>query len=111
MKTPRLLRLARGIRLAVWTVTARRPRKTTRDCMGPRDSMSAATATVEEARTHQLITRIRAEYGELPGLRLTLQQAARLFGASSKECEPLLVRLVSSRFLKIMDDGTFIRVS
>jgi hypothetical protein len=108
MKTPRLLRRARGIRLAHWM--AGRPRGDARGRTGPREPTSSATEG-KEARAHQLILRIRAEYLELPGLRLTLQQAARLFGTSIKECEPLLTRLVSSRFLKTMDDGTFVRVS
>ena len=38
--------------------------------------------------------RIRAEYLEMPGLRLTLPQAARLFGLEPASCERTLNALV-----------------
>jgi hypothetical protein len=62
-------------------------------------------------RIDQLVTRIRAEYLELPGLRLTLSQASRLFGIERGACEHVLTELVSHRFLKTMGDGSFIRRS
>ena len=62
-------------------------------------------------RIDQLVTRIRAEYLELPGLRLTLSQASRLFGVERSACEHVLAELVSHRFLKTMGDGSYIRRS
>jgi hypothetical protein len=38
--------------------------------------------------------RIRSEYQEMPGLRLTLSQAARLFGLEPVSCERVLNTLV-----------------
>ena len=38
--------------------------------------------------------RIRSEYQEMPGLRLTLPQAARLFGLKPDNCERVLNTLV-----------------
>jgi hypothetical protein len=38
--------------------------------------------------------RVRAEYNEMPGLRLTLAQAARLFNIEKTSCEEVLERLV-----------------
>jgi hypothetical protein len=74
--------------------------------------MSSATLDSRTApRIDQLVTRIRAEYLELPGLRLTLSQASRLFGVERVECEHVLTELVSHRFLKTMGDGSFIRRS
>src|SRR3954466_10261828 len=35
---------------------------------------------------HSLCARIRAEFDEMPGLNLTLQQAARLFGIDPARC-------------------------
>jgi hypothetical protein len=48
---------------------------------------------VHDERLHQ---RIRAEYNEMPGLRLTLAQAARLFNLERQHCEDVLTTLVSS---------------
>lgn len=42
----------------------------------------------------QLRARIKAEYEEMPGLRLTLSQAARLFGLEPARCAQLLEKLV-----------------
>jgi hypothetical protein len=38
--------------------------------------------------------RIRSEYREMPGLRLTVRQAARLFGVEPATCERMLNALV-----------------
>jgi hypothetical protein len=76
------------------------------------DPMAAATLSPRTSpRIEQLVTRIRAEFLELPGLRLTLSQASRLFGVDRMECEHVLCELVSHRFLKTMGDGSFIRRS
>jgi hypothetical protein len=40
--------------------------------------------------------RIRAEYNEMPGLRLTLAQAARLFNLERTHCAEILSMLVNS---------------
>jgi hypothetical protein len=72
---------------------------------------SATLAPRRTPRLDQLVTRIRAEYLELPGLRLTLSQATRLFGIERTACEHVLHELVSHRFLKTMGDGSFIRRS
>lgn len=41
-----------------------------------------------------VLTRIRAEYREMPGMRLTLPQAARLFNLELVPCEQVLDALV-----------------
>jgi hypothetical protein len=60
--------------------------------------MLYATDVALAARTphpdHTLHTRIRAEYHEMPGLRLTLQQAARLFNLEIAHCGRVLETLV-----------------
>jgi hypothetical protein len=45
---------------------------------------------------HSLCARIRAEFDEMPGLNLTLQQAARLFGIDPAHCARVLADLVGS---------------
>ena len=48
---------------------------------------------------YELHARIRAEYEEMPGLRLTVGQAARLFATDSVRCARVLDSLVRTRFL------------
>lgn len=57
----------------------------------------------------QLVQRVRREYEELPGLRLTRWQAQRLWRLDPNECEVVLTSLVRSTFLMEERDGTFLR--
>jgi hypothetical protein len=45
--------------------------------------------------TDTLHVRVRGEYREMPGLRLTVPQAARLFNIEPTQCERLLDALVT----------------
>ncbi len=56
-----------------------------------------------------LLDRIRGEYSEMPGLRLTVPQALRLWGLPQDVCECVLVRLVEDGFLRRTVDGAFVR--
>lgn len=47
----------------------------------------------------QLCTRIQSEFREMPGLRLTLPQAARLFSIDPERCERVLSALVKAGHL------------
>ena len=42
---------------------------------------------------------IQAEYREVPGLKLTMPQAQRLWGLDGHACEALFDVLIASRFL------------
>ena len=57
-----------------------------------------------------LLTRVRAEYDEMPGLRLTLAQACRLWQVDAPTCEGLLDTLIRQHFLARTRDGAFIAV-
>lgn len=57
-----------------------------------------------------LLTRIRGEYLEMPGLRLTLEQARRLFGVERALCRKMLDALVEAKFLCVRPDGAYSRV-
>ncbi len=46
-----------------------------------------------------LIRRVRGEYLEMPGLKLTTTQASRLWGLDRHTCQRLLDTLVDARFL------------
>jgi hypothetical protein len=54
-----------------------------------------------------LTNRIRAEYVEAPGLRLTVAQAARFWGLDSQVCEQLLRKLEQAGFLGRCPDGSY----
>jgi hypothetical protein len=58
-----------------------------------------------------LLRRIRAEYLEMPGLQLTLEQAQRLCGAERALCQGVLDALVEARFLRLKPNRTYARVS
>jgi len=55
----------------------------------------------------ELLVRIRAEYLEMPGLRLTAPQAQRLFGLDSETWEGVLAALLDARFLSRTHTGLF----
>jgi hypothetical protein len=56
-----------------------------------------------------VVHRIRGEFLEMPGLRLTAQQARRLWRLDETACEAVLGALVDARFLAKTRDGAFIR--
>jgi hypothetical protein len=56
-----------------------------------------------------VVRRIQGEYLEMPGLRLTTQQAQRLWRLDRTSCEAVLGALVDARFLAKTRDGAFIR--
>jgi len=55
------------------------------------------------------LCRIRAEYWEMPGLKLTPAQAQRLWNLDRDTCDTLLTDLVSAGFLARTRDGAFVR--
>jgi hypothetical protein len=57
--------------------------------------------------TENLLRRVRAEYLDMPGLRLTASQAARLFGLSSFVARRLLDTLADIGFLIPPPDGGY----
>jgi hypothetical protein len=58
-----------------------------------------------------LVARIRGEYHEMPGLRLTFAQACRLWQVDALTCETLLEQLVREAFLYRTDNGAYIALS
>lgn len=55
------------------------------------------------------ITRIKAEFEEMPGLRLTTSQARRLCGVDEMICKAVLDALVDSGFLCVKGEGVYSR--
>jgi hypothetical protein len=60
------------------------------------------------APSAQLLARIRAEYREMPGLRLTLVQARRLWGLDIMTCASALSALQAAGFLHVTRDGAYL---
>ena len=58
-----------------------------------------------------IIERLRAEFLEMPGLRLTVAQTQRLCGVDKAPCQTALDALIRARFLRINADGTYARLS
>ncbi len=57
----------------------------------------------------ELVERIRAEFIEQPGLRLTEAQASRLWQLTPATCHEALSMLIASGFLARTPDGRFAR--
>ena len=57
-----------------------------------------------------LIDRVRGEFNEMPGLQLTIPQAARLLGIEPEACRKVIDQLVASEFLRKTQSGTIVRV-
>lgn len=58
-----------------------------------------------------LLRRIRGEYLEMPGLRLTRPQAQRLWGLDDDTSRRVLSLLVERKFLMCASDGTYARLT
>lgn len=56
-----------------------------------------------------LVKRVRGEYREMPGMRLTVDQAMRLWMLDRKTCSHVLASLVAARFLVRDDNGRYMR--
>ena len=62
--------------------------------------------------THEmLLGRVRSEYREMPGLRLTLPQACRFWRLEERLCGAILQELVAEGFLAQRTDGAFVERS
>ena len=57
------------------------------------------------------VERLRAEFLEMPGLRLTLTQIHRFCGLERSVCSAALDTLVKERFLCANADGTYARLT
>jgi len=54
-----------------------------------------------------LISRIRSEFREMPGLRLTQMQACRMWQLDATTCRAVLAHLVDQEFLTESERGLF----
>ena len=57
-------------------------------------SLTGAGAKMSSSEVHAVVSRVRAEFIEMPGLRLTLPQASRLWGLEPPACRDVIDVLV-----------------
>jgi hypothetical protein len=70
---------------------------------------SAPASAPPLADADELLRRIQGEFLEMPGMRLTVSQAQRLWGLGPSVCDTFLRLLVERRFLSETRDGSFVR--
>jgi hypothetical protein len=63
----------------------------------------------DRASREALVCRTIVEYQEMPGLRLSLAQAQRLFGLREDVCVRMLNTLVRQAILRVDANGAFVR--
>ena len=56
-----------------------------------------------------LTERVRGEFNEMPGLQLTLPQAAKLWGLAPSDCQHIVHALIGENFLRLTPGGTIVR--
>jgi hypothetical protein len=57
----------------------------------------------------RLVERVRGEFNEMPGMQLTEEQAARLWGLEPTACRGVVELLVSDAFLRRTANGRIVR--
>jgi len=67
------------------------------------------TKPAQDQPLEGVLRRIRGEYIEMPGLRLTTAQAQRLWGLDRAACDALMGALVDAKFLVRTPGGAFVR--
>lgn len=67
-------------------------------------------AVDQREEVHRLLSLIRSEYLEMPGLSLTAAQAQRLWHVDTASCDSALSELVEDKFLKRSKSGQYLRV-
>jgi hypothetical protein len=63
-----------------------------------------------EESVERLVRRLKSEFLEMPGLKLTEAQARRLWALDAASCAHVLDNLVKSNFLFKTRDGAFMRI-
>jgi hypothetical protein len=64
---------------------------------------------MSDAVSLEILQRVRTEFLEMPGLRLTRAQARRLWAVDETLCDAILATLVETRFLVRSGNVTFMR--
>ena len=65
------------------------------------------TLACQDVAIGDALRKVKGEYLNMPGLRLTPAQAQRLWGLDRESCHALLGALVDAKFLYKTRDGAF----
>jgi DNA-binding IclR family transcriptional regulator len=68
---------------------------------------SCTTTVFTPFRHMELLSRIRGDFREMPGLRLSLEQAMRLWSLDRATCVDALTELRSAKFLDVDTNGRY----
>ena len=74
-------------------------------CIAVRDMPRVRTPEFHEPKNSVPTVRLTAEFREMPGLRLTAQQTARLIGVDIETASSVLTTLVDRGFLRLTANG------
>ena len=58
----------------------------------------------------RIVSRVREEFREMPGLRLTPAQATRMWGLEDADCRRVIDTLVAAEFLRWTPRGAVTRI-
>ena len=68
---------------------------------------SCTTTVFTPLRQMEMLSRVRGEFREMPGLRLSLEQAMRLWSLDRATCVDVLDQLRSTKFLDLDSNGRY----
>ena len=72
------------------------------------NTQETCTTTVFMPFRHtELLSRIRSEFREMPGMRLSLEQAMKLWSLDRATCVDALAQLRSAKFLDVDTNGRY----
>jgi len=77
----------------------------------PHRGQSSDLFVTNRSEIQDVLNRLRAEYLEMPGLRLKPQQVQRLCGVERTMCQVALDSLLESKFLCVKPDGHYARLT
>jgi hypothetical protein len=67
------------------------------------------TSSSPDSSVQQALDRARAEFREMPGLRLTAAQARRLWSLDAGVCDAVLADLVALRVIRRTNGDAYVR--
>jgi len=82
-------------------------RSTSEEAMNRTTHDPCTVVLYRAGKEERLLARARGEYREMPGMRLTLEQAMRLWDLDRPTCQSLLASLVDAQFLEIDGHGRY----
>jgi hypothetical protein len=89
--------------------TLEHPEETGVNTLANATETTRTTALGATREWHDLLRRVMGEYREMPGLSLTVSQAARFWGLDTGTCAVVLTTLLERQVLRRTAIGTYLR--